>query len=290
MAYVFDPYLVLPANSRQNKYFISTSRGGLSHCIVRGPNGYTLPNCVALVHAEWLQILSSALSEAKAIEYESMMCRNNASVYYGFADGFSRGQQPKLGAIACWKGGSSGAGHVAFVTNVDGKNWSGVASNYSGSAFYHCSYKYSSTYRYYLGSAYSFQGFIYPPIEFSIYATQAVPRSSQQDQIRVNIDNLNVRSAASTSAVRYGYAEPGYYNVIAKKTDTTYTWYEIESGKWVANPKSGGTWVTYYPKETPKTHMWKVTFPPLTQGDYNKVLLLADEIGVRDQLIIEQTQ
>lgn len=275
MAYVFNPYLVLPANSRQNKYFISTSKGGLSHCIVRGPGGYTLPNCVALVHAEWLQILSSALSEAKAIEYESMMCRNNASVYYGYiSDGFNRGQVPKLGAIACWKGGSSGAGHVAFVTNVDGKNWSGVASNYSGSAFYHCSYKYSSTYKYYLGSSYKFQGFIYPPIEFSIYATQAVPRSSQQDQIRVNIDNLNVRTGPGTSYTRLGYAEPGFYNVISQHKDSAYTWYQIEPGKWVASTQN---WTTFYPAEAPD--LYDVIFR-VTEGDVPGLLEYGKKIQV----------
>lgn len=261
MAYVFDPYLVLPSNSKQNKYFISTSQGGLSHCIVRGTGGYTLPNCVALVHAEWLQILSSALSEAKAIEYESRMCRNNASVYWGYNDGFQRGQTPKLGAIACWKGGKSGAGHVALVTSVEGKDWKGVASNYSGSAFYTCGYKYSSTSRYYLGSSYSFQGFIYPPIEFSAYATQAVGRSSKQDQIRVNISNLNVRTGAGTSNTRLGYAEPGYYNVISQQKGTSYTWYQIEPGKWVASTQD---WTTFYPKELPA--MYDVTFR-VSSGD-----------------------
>ena len=265
MAYAFRPYLSLPANSKQNKFFISTSYGGDAHCIVRGSNGYTLPNCVALVHAEWLKILSDALGEKKALEYESMMCRNNASVYYGYiSDGFNRGQTPKLGAIACWKGGSSGAGHVAMVTDIDGLNWSGVASNYSGSAFYRCSYTYNATKKYNLGSAYTFQGFIYPPVEFSHYCTTPVARNTQVNQIRVNIENLNVRSDASTSASRYGYAEPGYYNVLASKSDATYTWYEIETGKWVANPKSGGTWVTYYPKQEPQ--LYDVTFR-VTYGD-----------------------
>lgn len=256
MAYTFDPYLTLPSNSRSNKYFISTSQGGLSHCIVRGTGGYTLPNCVALVHAEWLKVLSSALGEAKAIEYESKLCRNNAAVYWGYTgDGFKRGQTPKLGAIACWSGGSSGAGHVAFVTEVNGLNWKGRASNYSGSAFYSCGYTYSSASKYYLGNSYKFQGFIYPPVEFSIYATQAVGRSSKQAQIRVNIDNLNVRTGAGTNNTRLGYAEPGYYNVISETKSGAYTWYQIESGKWVASTQD---WTTYYPKEEPA--MYDVTF------------------------------
>ena len=259
MAYVFNPYRTLPTNSRTNPYFISTSRGGKSHCIVRGSGGYTLPNCVALVHAEWLQILASAVGETAAEAYESKLCRNNASVYFGYtSDGFKRGQLPKLGAIACWSGGKSGAGHVAFVTAFNGRDWSGVASNYSGSAFYNCSYRHSASYGYYLGSTYKWQGFIYPPVEFSEYATTPVARSSKTAQIRVNIDNLNVRDKASTSGARLGFAAPGYYNVLSQKSDNTYTWYEIERGKWVANPTKNGEWVTYYPEEKPA--MYDVTF------------------------------
>lgn len=275
MSYTFNPYWTLPSNSRSNPFFISTSKGGKSHCIVRGTGGYTLPNCVALVHAEWLQILTSAVGETKALAYEAKLCRNNASVYWGYTgDGFKRGQTPRLGAIACWSGGSSGAGHVAFVTGIDGKNWSGKASNYSGSAFYSCSYKYSSKYGYYLGSAYKFQGFIYPPIDFGEFAVQAVERSSQHNQIRVNIDNLNVRTGAGTNYTRLGYAEMGYYNVLSQKKDTAYTWYEVEVNRWVASTQN---WTTYYPKEEPA--MYDVTFRVST-GDVAGLEEYGKSIGV----------
>ena len=252
----FAPFLTLPKNSIINPYFISTSAGGLSHCIVRGEYGYTLPNCVALVHAEVLEVIANAVNRNKAIEIESRLCRNNASAYWGYTqDGLERGQTPKLGAIACWKGGSSGAGHVAFVTQVAGLDWSGRASNYSGSAFYSCGYKYNSKSKYYLGSSYTFQGFIYLPYDFSYYATTPVGRSSKQEQVRVNIDNLNVRTGAGTSYARLGYAEQGYYNILATKKDASYTWYEIEQGKWIA---STGGWTTYYPAEKPA--LYDVTF------------------------------
>lgn len=264
MTYQFNPYKSLPANSSSNPFFISTSKNGLSHCIVRNSaNGYTLPNCVALVHAEWLQVLSSALGLEKAKEYESKMCRNNASVYYGYTqDGFKRGSTPKLGAICCWSGGSSGAGHVAFVTSFDSSgNWSGVASNYSGSAFYSCSYKKSNNY--YLGSAYKFQGFIYPPIEFSNFCISSIGRSSAQDQIRISTDILNVRVGPDEREYKsLGYAEPGYYNVLQTKKGNKFTWYEVEKDKWIANV--GASYVTFYPKEKPA--MYDVTFR-VSSGD-----------------------
>lgn len=278
MAYVFNPYKTLPSDSRKNPFFISTSAGGKSHCIVRGAGGYTLPNCVALVHAEWLKIHTDALGQTQAEAIEAKLCRNNAAVYFGYtSDGFKRGQLPKLGAIACWSGGKSGAGHVAIVTAFIGRNWSGVASNYSGSAFYQCSYKHSAAYGYYLGSAYKWQGFIYPPVEFSEYATTPVPRSSATAQVRVNIDNLNVRNKPSTSGTRLGFAAPGYYNVLSKSTDSTYTWYEIEQNKFVANPTKNGEWVTYYPAEKPA--MYDVTFR-VSAGDVAGLKEYGETIGV----------
>lgn len=274
----FEPFWSLPKDSKSNPFFISTSVGGLSHCIVRGVGGYTLPNCVALVHAEVLETVTNGDCKANAIELESKLCRNNASVYYGYTqDGLRRSKDvPRLGAIACWSGGKNGAGHVAFVTGVDGKNWSGKASNYSGSAFYSCSYKYSSTYGYYLGAAYKWQGFIYLPYDFSIYATTPLGRSSAQDQVRVTIDNLNVRAKPSTTAERLGFAEPGFYNVISQSKDSKYTWYQIEQGKWVAN-RNGEEWAVFYPKEEP--HLYDVTFR-VSSGDVRGLVEYGKTIDV----------
>lgn len=265
MSVKFEPFYNLPPDSKSNPFFISTRSGGLSHCIPRDSRGYTLPNCVAAVHAEVLETVKNAVGLNRAKEIESALCRNNASVYWSFTqDGLQRGQDPKLGAIACWSGGKSGAGHVAFVTAVSGRSWAGRASNYSGSLWYTCSYSYNAKYGYYLGSSYKWQGFIYLPYDFTIYATTPVDRNPEKNQLKVNISNLNVRDSASVSGNRLGFAEPGYYNVLASKTDAKYTWYQIEPNKWVANPP-GGDWVTYYPKSS-STVLYDVTFR-VTQGD-----------------------
>ena len=277
MAYSFQPYLTLPTNSRNNKFFISTQKGGLSHCIPRNSAGYTLPNCVALVHAEVLETISQAVSLEKAKEIESRLCRNNASAYWGYTqDGLERGQEPRLGAIACWAGGKSGAGHVAFVTAVNGRNWTGRASNYSGSAFYSCSYTYSSRSKYYLGSSYTFQGFIYLPYDFGTYCTEATERDAKVPQIRVNIQNLNVRTGAGTNNARLGFAEPGYYTITGEKTADGYTWYEIQPGKWCAS-RTGENWVTYLPASGPE--LFDVTFR-VTRGDISGLEAYGKQIQV----------
>lgn len=114
-----------------------------------------------------------------------------------------------------------------------------------------------------------------------------VPRNTKVNQLEILIDNLNVRTRPSIYGDRLGYATKGIYNVhdVAKAGD--YTWYEIEEDKWVAYSEK---WALYLPKESPSVPMWQVTFPPLTAGDYNKVLKLAEEIGVRDELTIVKVQ
>lgn len=281
MSYSFRPFLSLPKNSTKNPYFISTQNGGLSHCIPRNSAGYTLPNCVALVHAEVLEVITNAVNQAKAIEIESKLCRNNASVYWGYTqDGLERGQIPKLGALACWSGGKSGgksgAGHVAFVTGISGKNWTGRASNYSGSAFYSCSYTYNEKTKYNLGSAYTFQGFIYLPLDFGTYCTEAEDRDPAADQVRVNIQNLNVRTGPGTDFDRLGYAEPGYYSVSGERSADGYLWYRLQGEKWIAS-KPGESWVTFLPKSAPT--LYDVTFR-VTKGDVSGLESYGKTIGV----------
>ena len=89
----------------------------------------------------------------------------DAELWYPYvADGYQRGQTPKLGAVICWHSTRSG-GHVAIVEEIydDG---SILTSNsaYSGSYFYMKTLKPPT---YYMGSAYTFQGFIYNPTDFT---------------------------------------------------------------------------------------------------------------------------
>lgn len=90
----------------------------------------------------------------------------NAEHYYTYTkDGYKRGKTPKLGAIICWEGKGSKAGHVAFVEKVY-SNGDVMTSNsaYGGSRYY--TKKYLKSKNYYMGVGYTFQGFIYNPEDF----------------------------------------------------------------------------------------------------------------------------
>lgn len=276
--YAFTQRTVAPSYTDKN--WVKTTYGGYNHCIlINSKTGSVLPNCVAYVHGRWLELLTGALGLEKAKEYESKMCLYNAEQYYGYTqDGFQRGQEPKLGAVICWRKGSlasgDGAGHVMVVEQIN-SDGSIVCSgsNYGGTRWYRSTYKRSNNY--WIGSAYTFQGFIYPPVAFSTYATTAVNRDTTRDQFYVGISILNVRTGPGTGYTRLGYAEPGYYNVRLSQKQGDYVWYEVEKDRWLACVQ--GT--TFYPAQKPLT--WSVLFPEVSNGDRAMLENIAKEYELK---------
>ena len=145
------------APSKTDKNYKHTSAGGYNYCILVS-GGSVLPNCVGYAWGRWRELLG---------KYHNLS-RNNAESWYLKADGYKRGQKPKLGAVMCWRKGvagveSDGAGHVAIVEKIydDG---SVLTSNsaWNGSRFY--TKKIEPPYE--LGGSYVFQGFIYLPVSY----------------------------------------------------------------------------------------------------------------------------
>ena len=108
-----------------------------------------MPNCTGYAWGRWRMLLG---------KYHNLS-RGNASVWYGnTADGYQRGQTPKLAAVACWSGGSDGAGHVGIVEDTDSTGyWM------SNSAYNSYMFRYQHITNNFFQSGYTFQGFIYFP-------------------------------------------------------------------------------------------------------------------------------
>lgn len=155
MAVEFERRLTAPSDD--NLYYIKRQYGGYNRCIViNRTTGSVLPNCTGYAWGRFC--------EEQGI-HDCKLSRANAELWYGnSSDGYSRGFTPKLGAIICWYSTRSG-GHVAVVEKIN-DNGSIVTSNsaYNGSRFYLKTL--SPQNNYYMGSSYSFQGFIYPDTEF----------------------------------------------------------------------------------------------------------------------------
>lgn len=250
MLYESKFYTSQPSSTDKN--FTTIAKGGYSHCIDRNGKGYTLPNCVAFVHGQWLYQLTAALGVDKAKEYESLMCRNNAEVYWSKNESFVHSQEPKIGAIMVWEGKGSLAGHVMIVKEIMANgDVLAIGSNYSGTSgnkkiFYDKVYYKKKNYDF--STSYTFKGFIHLPIEVAKAVTVPVHRDKNREQIEVVSDNLNVRTGHSTAAHRQGYAARGYYDVydtfVGDDVMLNGTWYCIdkENNLWVA-----GRYVKLYP-------------------------------------------
>lgn len=121
-------------------------------------SGYGLPNCTAYAWGRFYELSG---------QYPRL-CTANAENWFKYTkDGYSRGQVPKLGAIAVWSKGiigknTDGAGHVAVVEKIN-SDGSIVTSN-SG---WKCSLFWLNTYsKGYAKKGYRFEGFIYNPVIF----------------------------------------------------------------------------------------------------------------------------
>ncbi len=84
-----------------------------------------MPNCTCYAYGRAKELLG----------YEPSLSHGNAYEWYGHDDGYARGSEPKLGAIACWN--HSGGGHVAVVEEIEGdtvwlseSSWGGAYFNY----------------------------------------------------------------------------------------------------------------------------------------------------------------
>ena len=107
----------------------------------------------------------------------------NAELWYPHtSDGYQRGQTPKLGAVICWYSTRSG-GHVAIVEEIKA-NGDIVTSNsaYGGNYFYMKTLSPSNNY--FMGKAYTFQGFIYNPTEFSDNPPTPTPSTDKKRKFK----------------------------------------------------------------------------------------------------------
>lgn len=149
MAYI--PRTTAPSATDPN--FVNVNYGGRNRCIVIDTqNGCVLPNCTGYVHGRWLEM---------GIDPTNLYLGNATNYYSYTADGYQRGQSPMLGAIACWSGGSDGAGHVAVVEEIiDAVNGTFKISNSAYNSYY---FQYQTVTNFVFQSNYTFQGFIYNP-------------------------------------------------------------------------------------------------------------------------------
>lgn len=94
------------------------------------------------------------------------------------------------------------------------------------------------------------------------YISTPVARNNTKDQIEVTIDNLRIRDNPNGNIL--GYAKKGIYNIISKETKDNYTWYQIETNKYIAYSP---TWAILYEKDNTTKALEDLTNQIKIQGE-----------------------
>lgn len=259
------------APSSTDKNWIGIKHGGKNHALViNSTTGSVLPNCTGYVHGRWIEL---GLDESK-------LCLYNADQYYNYTrDGFARGKTPKLGAIMCWSCPGK-AGHVASVEGfTSSTSVTASQSNYGGTKFYIKTFNPNTW-----PSGYTFQGYIYPPVEFSLDDGIGTPvtRDETKIQVLVAYDYLRARSTPSTSGKELGYINRGIYNMPSSAgiiEANNYKWYEVESNTWIADV--GEPEVTILPAtQKPKDYSALLKIGFASTGDIKTIKAFIKEKGI----------
>jgi surface antigen len=142
----YNPRLNCP--SSDNKYYNSSINPYVNAGYGMFQNN---GNCTCYVYGRFMEVLG---------QDSCNLCINDAEDFYNHDDDYKRGQKPRLGAIICWEGKGSLAGHVAVVEEIK-EDGTIITSNsaWRSSLFYIKELKPP----YNMGSNYELQGFIYNP-------------------------------------------------------------------------------------------------------------------------------
>lgn len=234
-----------------NKFYINVDGGGFNRCIK--VSGFSvLPNCTGYAWGRFMEECGRTSCN---------LSTGNAQNWYSYtADGYPRGQVPKLGAVMCWGAGSGKYGHVAIVEqiNTDGSVIASM-SNYpvDGKKLpYFDRVTYRPPYR--SASRLPFQGFIYNP-----YITTDIPfgasdqeRNGHKYSLYKQGDNetVAVLSAGLNQLSRIQDLNADVW-VMAKATGANFFNNEPKDGDDVKNPDPFGT--TYGDISAPLNEVWR---------------------------------
>lgn len=202
----FVPRLTAP--SKSNKYYYSDLNKYERF-------GYGMPNCTAYAWGRAYEIMG----------YEPSLSLNDADTWWQYNKDnkfYPYGQEPKLGAIACWNY-TTGGGHVAVVEKIEDGVITFSNSAYGGQTFY---LTYAGVDEYNAGiynSTWVFKGYIYITEGQS---KEEYYQSLGGDVYRVDsYDGINLRKGAGTSySILTAIPNGTQLVVTATKNADGYTW------------------------------------------------------------------
>ena len=195
-----------------------------------GYNTWGLPNCTCYVWGRLLELGATNLT----------LSTGDAGGWYGYNDGYQRGNIPQLGAVGCWYSPSSqGSGHVAIVeaiengvvtfsnsalVRVDQVGNKNLYNNvYNNGDYFYLSYL-SGSYNF---GDYTFQGFIYVPITGGGMPPEPDSWYSKNERL--------TQSESDSNAIKFAYRMTALgfsYNCILGMLANIYHESVINPGAW----------------------------------------------------------
>lgn len=149
-------------------YWINRTYGGLNECIViDGKTGSVVPNCTGFAWGRMYMLTGE----------KPKLPTTDAKYWFTTYLGYSRGQVPALGAVACWAGTQHG--HVAIVESIGPDYIMCSQSNYGGARFEYvkCLKMLNGGYITPGGNT-AFQGFIYCPVKWHAQGSDDIPENN----------------------------------------------------------------------------------------------------------------
>lgn len=148
-------------------------------------SGYGLPNCTCYAWGRFYELSGV---------YPSLSTGDAENWYGNTGDGYNRGSTPKLGAVICWRRGatgddSDGAGHVAIVEQINNDGSIVISESGWNAYLWQRSTRDNSNGNWGQNSAYTFQGFIYNPVNFSEGSAEVPVSKKIWDYLLAKIGN-----------------------------------------------------------------------------------------------------
>lgn len=219
----FTPRETIP--QKRLKWYLKKGYGdGVSPCILGKPsyeNGSVLSNCVGYAFGRFAEMHGEVINVGchKGNDYPS-----SAQNWWTADDGLERGQQIRLGAVACWKKNGSGDGHVAIVERIVNKGTECFLSDSAWNGAFFRYYPFTSDMK---KAGYIFQGFIYPKYDFYIEE----PKKSVEEVAKEVIDGKwGVQPERQKKLEEAGY---DYYEVQNKVNEILWeekNYYTVQQG------------------------------------------------------------
>ena len=240
----FPKITELPKSEEVRKWFTTSEGGGYNHGLPKNKDWKwsALPNCTSLVQGYTDYLIYYYTDDLElAIASGKGGFGNAKSWYKNFRTSWQRGQEAKVGAIACWT--NNNLGHVEIVVDIDKDYVYLVGSNVNNKSWVYHKLKHNM----YYSSSMTFQGFIYNPYVKEVVLPSPVERDETKHQVKIIVTNLRVRNEGTLNGKILGICNQGIFNVLSESVCDGYRWLEIEEGMFIAFTDDWG--VEYIPEK-----------------------------------------